>query len=528
MPYITSDFRLTFAKDNFIWSNAPRPGLPLLRWPDGTLCEPVLYYFCYSAEKKRVKISSMGPESFTLRQWLVYLANNGLTLFDVDDDLMEKWRTDQGWIVASKGKGKSKLTKGDLATNLRIGRKLKHVFDFYRTLPMAMRFTWDGKRTPVYVGENVDGRRFPIGTKRQWNGVKKRDEDVWVRAEKLEPPVRFPKVATPEQVQVLYNYLRGRGFREQQKLKLAFPPEDAEMLGARDWLIARTMAAGGLRCQECSDLSVRQLAEALHASGITDEILDLDAISEDDALKRKIKQKVLSLKDADEFAFLLVRITGKGSGSGTERSAPFPPSLICDLLEFGVWGCRRRLLAKSQDGTNSDFIFLSEMTKSGLTSGSVGDIIGRGFRMCRIKKSAHDLRGFFATNTAASLWKEYFASNHYRFDQALVNKVLDNLARFMGHSQVTTTIKYYLDQPLFKHLTKVGTAEANLFHKLWNTLVMGTRKLTTKQADLALRVTQLIGDSDDDSMFLQALDYLTKDERFANKRPSRKIELVQK
>lgn len=521
--YTTSDFRLTFAKDNFQWSEAPRPGLPLLRWPDGTLCEPVLYYFGYSAVEKRVKISSMKPEAYSLRAWFTWLANKGLNYLDANDEILERWRTEQGWVRVKKTGASSKLTPKELDANFNIERKLHHIFEFYRNLPFAMPRTWNGMQVPLFVGNNKPSPQFPIGLKKRDSQRKKREYDVWVRSTSNSQRLRVPEVPSKAELTTLYNYLRGQGFREQQRLKLAFPPEELHVLSERNWLLARTMAAGGLRSNEASILSVADISKALHDFGITESELDLCSIKHDEALKTRIRQRVLSLQNADEFSFILVKIVGKGPNIGKVRHAPFPPSLICDLLD-GIWGFRSQQVAIWSRGKNGDRpcdnMFLSHKAKNKkMSSGAIGDIIGKAFRACGIKRGAHSLRAYFATTTAAALWKDYFAQNHYHFDPALVNMVLDNLARFMGHTRVSTTLKFYLDLPLFKHLTKIGTPEAKLFQKLWTTIVMERRALTKKTGSLLAELATRVSESGEDSLFFKALEFMMADPRFKEVAP---------
>ena len=47
-PYRSTDFRLTTTDERFVWAGEPKPGMPLLRWPGGAICEPVYLYFAHS------------------------------------------------------------------------------------------------------------------------------------------------------------------------------------------------------------------------------------------------------------------------------------------------------------------------------------------------------------------------------------------------------------------------------------------------------------------------------------------------
>lgn len=87
-----SDFRLTFARDDFFWAEERRPGLPILRWLNGAICEPVVTFFGYSTEIGRAAVSSLKTEAYALREWLAFLANQGVEWHEVDDLLIHRWR----------------------------------------------------------------------------------------------------------------------------------------------------------------------------------------------------------------------------------------------------------------------------------------------------------------------------------------------------------------------------------------------------------------------------------------------------
>ncbi|KAB1085791.1 site-specific integrase [Neorhizobium galegae] len=527
----TSDFKLTFADRDFIWSGKAVPGLPLLRWPNGDLCEPVLYFFGHSAIENRVAMKSMRPEAYALREWLVFLWNKGINLLDVNDKLLEQFRREQGWPDADPFEKavhrKRKDTPSIARTKRCIERKCHQIFEFYRLLPVAMPFEDGGARTPTFTGRALGTQAYPLTAKVAWNARKKQEYLRWVRSERIFVIPRPPIAATENEVVRLYGNLRQHAFRVQSRLKLDQPTDKDWIVSDRNWLIANVMAKAGLRCEEVSDLTVHQLAAALNEAGITDEVIDLDAVFEEE-LQKKISARILSLKKGEEYAFLSVTTIGKG---GKTRSVPFPPSLVVDLLIVGVWGCRRKQLNiwRSSDPrfVSPSALFLSQQTRSQMDEGSIGDIIGKAFRDCRIKKGAHKLRGYFATVTAAALWNEYFAGNQYRFDQALVNKVLDELARALGHAQITTTVKFYLDKQLFAHLTKIGSPQAQLFRRLWDTLVMGKNELSERSTTLLSQIMARLAATRDDSMLIEVLETVLKDERLASAEPvKRKLTVV--
>ncbi|NSY68407.1 hypothetical protein G6L35_05980 [Agrobacterium tumefaciens] len=515
MSYQTSDFDLEFAPLGFKWGGVYVPDLPLLSFPDGQLVEPVIAFFGYSVTKNRVAISSLRPEAFTLRQWLVFLKNKGLSLLDGNDELMIEFRNELGWSIGADAEAKrNRQSEISLEKQRQIATKLNTIFTFYRDLPFAFPFRIGGQRTPTFVGPNEGNRNYPVTSKLDWSRKKKLHVQKWFYASRVKPTPKAPRAATPKEAERLYSYLRGRAFRVQKKHRLAIAPIKDLIIADRNWLMARTMAGGGLRCEEVSDLTVHQIAAALFDAGITNSIIDLESIARDENARKRIIAKVLSLQGGTEYAFLSVRITGKGSKA---RYVPFQLQTVCDLLEVGIWGCRQQQIAlwrsSGSNCTPPPEIFLSLQTKEALGAGSIGDIMAAGFRACRISKSAHQLRGLFATVTAAAMWREYFAQNQYRFDQFLINKALNDLAAALGHASVDTTIKFYIDKELHANLTKIGTKSAKLFRKLWDVLVMERRELSDFRTDILLKLADRLSRSEDNSIFTLATFTMLEDPR---------------
>jgi hypothetical protein len=85
---------------------------------------------------------------------------------------------------------------------------------------------------------------------------------------------------------------------------------------------------------------------------------------------------------------------------------------------------------------------------------------------------------------------------------------------------VTTTIKYYVNAPLFKHLTKIGTAEAELFRKLYELIVMRKNSLSKLRQGLLLEVAGLLVEHQDGSKMVQALQLLINHPDIAPRRNS--------
>lgn len=300
MRYLTSDFDLEFAPPGFKWGGGYVPGLPLLSYPEGQLVEPVLAFFGYSAAGDRVAISSLRPEAFTLRQWLVFLYNRGLLIFDGTDELLIEFRNELGWSIGADAEGeKKRQSEVSLEKRKQIATKLNTVFTFYRDLPFAFPFSSGGKLTPTFVGPNEGNRNHPITSRLDWSRKKKLHVQKWFYASRVKPAPKAPRAATPKEAERLYSYLRGHAFRLQKKHRLAVAPIKDLIIADRNWLMARTMAGGGLRCEEVSNLTVHQIAAALFDAGITNSIVDLESIADDENARKRIVAKVLSLQNGN-------------------------------------------------------------------------------------------------------------------------------------------------------------------------------------------------------------------------------------
>ena len=132
------------------------------------------------------------------------------------------------------------------------------------------------------------------------------------------------------------------------------------------------------------------------------------------------------------------------------------------------------------------------------------------FNALGIEGSGHRLRVHYATATAARLRDECFAINGYRFDQTVVNMALDRLAEALGHSKVTTTVRYHLDMALLRHFGAASREKLDAVRLVWNAVVRRQGSLSEEKMRLILRVVDGLATAPDGSglqdVIVMALD----------------------
>jgi integrase len=466
----------------------------------------VTLYFGFSIEMGRVQVSSLKPEAYILREWLTFPLNQNKGWLDGSDRLLRRWR------VAHTSKIKSRSISAH-----QVERKLSCVFQFYRLLPSALIL--DGDLQPVmrFVGPRADygSEFFPITSKIVQ--TKKGDRrEVWSGSRNEDPPTDKRTTPSVSQVQKILNYLRGKA----DQSSLGRSPLMRTLEAERNWLIARCMAAAGLRACEVSALSVRSITEALvkegivHASELSRRDIYLDDISDDIAAKELIQSGLDGMKQRHRRN-LYIEILGKGN---KRRLAPFPVDLIHDILVTGIWFVRHHFISTATSGPpasrRTDNIFLSFKTGSGLIPGAIGDIMKNAFVKVDVSGSGHRLRAHFATVLASELWDECFAMNGYRFDQTIVNMAMDRLAEALGHKKVTTTVRHYLDMALLEQFGASKRENINSLGAIWNSIVRNNRNLSISQKGLVLKLINRLAEMTDGSELQHLIELALLDESF--------------
>jgi hypothetical protein len=188
---------------------------------------------------------------------------------------------------------------------------------------------------------------------------------------------------------------------------------------------------------------------------------------------------------------LYVEVTGKGMKT---RAAPFAIDLVRD----------RKFKAPGQ-------MFLSFKTKERMQPGTIADLMKNAFNAVGVDGSGHRLRAHYATMMAARLWDECFAMNGYRFDQTVVNLALERLAEAMGHAQVNTTVKHYLDLALLRHFGMANRAKLDAVRSVWDSVVKRQGALSEDKMRLILKVVDGLAAAPDGSDLQQVLAMAVED-----------------
>ncbi|GGF01004.1 hypothetical protein GCM10011611_03230 [Aliidongia dinghuensis] len=500
---VASDFRLTLADADFFWAGERCANLPVLRWLDGTICEPVLMFFGWLARTKRKKISSMRLVAYDIRQFLAFLANRGSHWTEATDLSLAQWRESHRPAIERR-----KISKRQ------VERKLHNVFEFYRLLPRAMRFDESLRPHRVFVGPEKLLAESPFQiTSKTMISPRSGEREIWSGSEHIANQGWRRTTPNPMEVEKVLTHLRSRAdVISTRRNHLSAGRMHALQAEAR-WLMARCMAEGGCRALEVADLSIAALLESLRREGILGgrqyEPDALDELGTNSAERSRILAAIDAFEARGRKRFY-VRIDGKG---GKVRDAPFPAALMRDLLNIGIWTVRIEQVSLLRDrvsSTRPTQLFLSSKTKGPFEPGSIGDMMKRAFNALSIGGSGHRLRAFFATMYANDLLEETLMAHGYRFSQAVENTVLDRLAEALGHSRVTTTIRYYVDMALMKHFRLSNRDQLNAVRKLYMTIGESRQDLTLTQVKLIKNVVSALAAAESGSLLeellAQALD----------------------
>ncbi|MBC2804841.1 site-specific integrase [Rhizobium ruizarguesonis] len=462
-----SDFRMTLTSKTFKWFEEARPNVPIIRNPNGTICQPLVFYFAFLARCESEATSSMKQRAYTLREWFAFLHSQGAAWHMGDDIYMHRWR--QSLVDANDGK-----------TSEQIELKIRRVFDFYLFIPDAMRLLEDGRPTPVFVGplRRSAGGSFAITSKRI--PTKKGNELTWISSKKVKSKVTDPSV--PDELQVA-----------QVMVSLRTPRDGGDLLLAeRNWMLGSTMAGGGLRAAETTTFDIREFTSALKKEGLLQGLGRKEAKSLEDisVLGTSVEKQEIVLRALKHFEkvrrrqYLSVKITGKGSKT---RHAAFTIDLVRDLLVIGIWTIRRKMIERKiaidPAYVVPDTIFLSHKTDEPLLPGTVSDIMAAAFDDCGIVGSGHHLRRHHATSMAITILKRT-VDNFGCFTQAVLNTVLDEVADALGHSQVNTTTQYYVNMAAV-HFSGVKNKRSRArIMKIWELLLEHQDDLTDDRIKL--------------------------------------------
>ena len=454
------EFRLTYTDERFVWAGETTPGLPLLRWPDGTVCEPALLFFGYSAEVGRVATSSMRQEAYTLREWLAFLWARGSRWDGATDQLLRDWRENQRGPAVVKDVEPGSSPPARRPSDRQVERKLATVFEFYRVMPEAICLDEQFCIPRPFVGPAGTGSRCPI-TSRQAMGSMFSGRSMglcWAGARR--GGKRHVRRVTPttENVARILAHVRSKAASTPTGRRTKSAEAQSRLESERNWLAARCEIEAGLRAEEVAGLSPGMLAKALAEEGVAGQALRLlespDALGE---LSRDAAARNDILTGLDTLAARGRHILGvEVSCKGKTRKAPFPVELVRDLLDVGIWTVRDAQVCSWRHGKPGYVaplrVFLSSKTGAAMKPGTIGDIMKEAFDAVGVLGSGHRLRAFFGISLALRLLQERLALNGFCYDSEVESWVLEHVADALGHSGVGTTTRHYVDTALMRLL----------------------------------------------------------------------------
>ncbi len=467
-PVEPDEFRLGYTGSDFKWAGETRPGLPVLRWPGGAICEPALLYFCWSARVGRVAPSSMRPEAYALREWLAFLWSRGASWHQGSDALLRGWREEQlskasktNGRKASKDRAGRPMAEGALLRQpspRRIEAKIAMVFNFYSAAPEALCLEAAAGMPSEFVGSVRATPKRQITSKEPVFGVfgNAVPQVVWEGAGR--PGRRRVKRGTPtaDDVARLLTHMRSRAATEPTNRPTKGASAQSRLEAERNWLVARCECEAGLRAEEVAGLRLCSIAEGLAEAGAGGRALRRSALAEALATMDQ-RQRTTILAGLDAMVAkgrrqIGVEVTCKGA----TRTAPFAIGLMRDLVEIGIWTVREALvgqwLATGGGYAPPAVAFLSSKTGEAMLPGTVADLVADAFADLGLRGSGHRLRAHFATELAVRLLQERLPLNGGIYDGAVENWVLLHVAEALGHASVSTTTRHYVDLALMRLL----------------------------------------------------------------------------
>ncbi|MBP2460512.1 MULTISPECIES: site-specific integrase [unclassified Rhizobium] len=468
----TSDMLIKRADADFTWDGEKLPGLPILHWPDGTLCEPVIRVFAYRASNTRKMISSFATEIYAIREWLVYLLNRRVDWDSPSDGLMSEWVSSQS----------------DRAGEARTSYKVNSVFDFYYYARFAIQFRSNGERMPYFTNDPFvapGSRDFPISADIR---VRKKMPPVacWSRRITVSASNRKKPAPSDKTVELLFGSIRNKVSVAGRKFgKPPYQDDVTRLVAIRNWMIARCEAGAMLRAMEVSGLAVSDFNEALISTSLLP--LDREGLSKDiDVRCLDYQSQNYLLDKIDELENrgrenVFVTVHGKGSKS---RKAPFPIPLFRDILQYIIWDVRYVQVSNWRnyipDYAESENVFLSFETRDGLSGRSIANLIKTEANAAGVAVSGHLLRHYGATKDAKQVWDEELRKSDYVLTSHTSSNVGDRLADRLGHSSNSTAGRFYVD---FGQLEAHSEANLRSVNGYRRTMELLRRKRTSLSED---------------------------------------------
>ena len=418
---------MLYASGRFASATGIAVGTPLLHTASGSLNEEVLAHFNHRKAVAGVSPGTMKAEALTIRRWFEQCSEKGRDWQRPEDD----------WLTEFTSEAPAER-RGDP------GRDQGIIFNFYAGLAEAYPWETGGSVRRQYVAEA--GKQVPLragmltcrkaGDRIMWSGLQRTNH---------EPPT----LGVP-----------GDAEMDEMLKRLGTPEPDAShtwgdrsgrMLAARNRLVGRCMCQAGLRCEEVADFEMCALWHALNKAGLvpkmngTDDWSLLATMATAPEARRRMLDGLARRRNTPQDP-MRIKISGK---NGKQRYAPFPVDLVIEIVEVAVFDLRLRQLAHWASRRGSfeppSQVFLSGRGPVGMTADSVGRAVKAALAQDPvISVTPHRSRAYFGTTTASRVLGEHLARTGGVLNDTLVDSVLDEVARCLGHSHPTTSVRFYV------------------------------------------------------------------------------------
>ena len=230
--------------------------------------------------------------------------------------------------------------------------------------------------------------------------------------------------------------------------------DGASTLAIRNWLMAQTAAATGLRREGLAQLTVQLLDDGLHKAAVmprTQSVADRDSVS-----RVEIRRNLTRLEERGGRNIILDGLREKGR----VRCVAFPIELFRQLLDF-VWVDRVAQLRAGKAGASfaksKGALWISSKTGRALTIGAVSDIIATGFRAAKVAGSPHRLRAAYCVALFRRLIREASENGGTMYH---AETLLQRVAEHMGHARPETLRPYLhtaqLEELMSKDVVRLG------------------------------------------------------------------------
>ncbi|TWD51233.1 hypothetical protein FB480_105196 [Agrobacterium vitis] len=468
--------------------------------------------FGYKMEIEKNAVSSINKELYTVREFFAFMAEEGMSWRDADDQCFNRWRDYQ-------------LENLESISESRVEVKIGVVFQFYQMLPLAWPLDEGGNFRPLFVGKSNarKGVYFPITSKTiKVDGV---EREVWAGRRSVVGEALDFSVPDDASVQKVLEALR-TPVRMDGTI-FGSGNYDNVLASERNWAIGRSMSGGGLRAIEVERATLVSFTKTLRQEGILSALPQgaaIECVSElasDSTSQKLILEGLRAFEKRHRRSYMFYDIVGKGN---KRRSAYFELGLVTDLLIY-IWNVRPKIISllSVRDNVNvkSDRLFLSLNARETIQgdrkyifrAGFISDLLQAAFIRAKVEGSGHDLRKYYATKIAVKILAVNMEICGFQLTEAVLETVLDRVREALGHSKINTTVRHYLNMARI-HYFKFQTAlKRSVYGEIYAVLLDVQHEISDRKIDIISRLIQSVSKFSDDSEMLNIIEGMLEDPR---------------